>query len=375
MKKKTRSKKAPPPVARKPAPRKKPAPPPTARKKAAPVAAKKPLVGEKKRPGGDDGVVGQGQGSGWSGNIGRRGAAVLDWIEGLGPPVGYEPGFDIGVNDLAQTSDNHEAGLWGIEAMRAAQALLVWGLDRGARERWRTALDALLNKHLARELDNAGLGGGECLTPDSHTHQHLWGVMAARAAAVISGDKQALERTGELVLRWARMLRAVSTPYPGLFVGSAGFRSPHTPVFFAASAWLRQLAGLPGPMPEFAKNPDRNWSDPFSLHVRILRWLQGRGRDSFIHSLAGEDAVQPGGCKMKYEMVVYRSERRGHLVVIPPVKNSPRPVKQVCDWALVPHDAKSLRQLTQGSRFGFDWQTPPPDPPPGAQIIRFGPDK
>jgi hypothetical protein len=322
----------------------------------------------------DDGVPRQGNGSGWSGNALRYGAETQDWAEG-GPEAPYQPGLDISVEDKAETSENHEAELLGIGSLHSALGASK-GLP-GAATRWAAHRKSLLSFYLPRELargaEGVGLGGGEGLVPDAHTHQHLAGVMASRAAAVVMKDRELLDDTLELVLRWVRAFRAISTPRG--FVCGPGLRTKDKPYWGSATAFLRQYLMLPGPLPhlDLAKGDkdraERNWVDPFNLPVRILRWLQQSGLDKLPTDPV---SIKPAGCNLKLPMIVYRKEGVGHLAVIPkPTGRISAPKSEVCDWCYVPHNVSSMQELTNRVEFGKDWKTPPPAPPRGAIEIVF----
>ncbi len=309
-------------------------------------------------------------GAGWSGPNLERAQLVLDDLENPlpEPRIKFEKAFAWGVEGAKGGSPNHEAEAWGNEAARAAV--------HGTREEFERAAAVLLDAYYPRELAYGqkaiGIGANEVLTPDNHSHQHLCGVSMGRIAAVRSGHPELLRRSGELLRAWSSLLQAVATPAPYYFVCSAGYRSPGKPVWWQATAWLRQLMGVPGPMPEFERNP-RLWRDRASAAVRALRYLQ-HPRDleteESLDDLAGAAKVGPAGVKLKHEVLVYRKDGDRHLVIIPRPEHG-APGKEVCDWVEVPHGLKTFKLTMAGVRYGLNWQDPPPKPPRGARLIRF----
>lgn len=323
----------------------------------------------------EDAVAGSG-GAGWSGPILERGSKVLDSYEGLGPPVPYEAKWAWGEDGANQASDNHEAGAWNTETARAAANREELHLQRATA----VVLSAYYPRELARGPRAVGLFGRETMCPDNHTHQHLNGTGLGRVAAVESGRPDLLEASEEHTRVTIGAGLAVATPYPQLFACSAGTRSPgERPAYWNLAAFLRQAMGLPGPMPEFERNPG-NWRAGMANGVRALRLLQQRaasgaaGGDQFLASLAQSRGrgIKPAGCPVKWPFTVYRRDGVKTLVVMDrPAGDLPAHAEEFCDWAEFPHDARDFRQFQAAIRCGHGWLVRPPDPPRGAVEIRF----
>lgn len=314
------------------------------------------------------GGTGGAGGAGYSGPALERAQLLLDDLESPlpQPRVQFEQRWAWGTKGAKQASPNHEAEAWNNEAVRAAL--------HGTPAQFNTAAQVLLDAYYPRELGTGaqgiGLGAGEVLVPDNHTHQHLVGVGMGRIAAVLSGRKELMEKSGELLRAWSSALQALATPAPYYFVGSAGYRSPHMPLWFYGTAWLRQVLGQPGPLPEFVRKP-QGWRDPAAACVRAIRYLQSRGPDGKVRDdLAGASKVEAAGVKLKTQVLVYRKDGDRHLVVIPRPKGG-GPADGVCDWLEVPHGLSTYKATMSGCRAGFNWQTKPPDPPKGAYVVEF----
>lgn len=329
-------------------------------------------------------------GAGYSGPVLKRSQLLLDDIHNpISPPrVPYEPKWAWPEEGVRQSSPNHEAGAWNNEMVRSAL--------HGTPEQFEKAKDVLLNAYYPRELGygekGVGIGANELICPDNHTHQHLNGVAMGRIAAVISQDENLLFRSAQLMQDWVSMLMVVATPGPDYFVGSAGFRSPHKPYWYYATAFLRQIMLQPGPLPEFERKPER-WMDLAAAPIRALRWLQQPILcpkcgltlmspscspcheflyKSSIHERVGVANLSPKNMdflpKLKTTVQVYRKEGHSHLVIIP------RPsfeVKDVCDWVEVPHNLPTLKKTMEHMRYGLNWETPPPQPQPGSKLYEF----
>lgn len=299
-------------------------------------------------------------GAGWSGPLLERAQGILDNLEDPhSPPVLYNAKFAWGPEGAAQSSPNHEANAWTGEAVRAT--------IHGTPEQKDRAISVLLDAYFPRELGPGGkaigLWAGEQLCPDNHTHQHLAGTAMARVAAVKSGHPDLLARSAELLRTTSAAFQALATPAPSYFMCSAGMRCPETgPIWWWGTAFLRQLMGQPTDV--------KNWQDRAAVAVRALRWLQGTDEQTGKRrdDLGGADKVGPAGCKLKFETLVYRGNDR-HLVVLPKPKNGAP--KGVCDWVMVPWGLNSYKATMDAATFGLDWQTPPPEPPAGAELIKF----
>lgn len=336
-------------------------------------------------------------GAGYSGPVLKRSQLLLDDIHHpISPPrVMYETKWAWPEEGVRQSSPNHEAGAWNNEAVRAALHGLPMQFQR--------AKEVLLNAYYPRELGygekGVGIGANELICPDNHTHQHLNGVAMGRISAVISQDEELLDKSAKLMQAWVSMLTVLATPGPDYFVGSVGFRSPHKPQWYYATAFLRQVMQQPGPMPEFERKPER-WMDLASAPIRAVKWLQ----EAVICPKCGLSIMSPScsPChqflyetkllsnerlgvnasaaklfevfesdllpKMKTTIQVYRKEGDRHLVVIP------RPnfdVKDVCDWVEVPHGIHNFKKTMEAMKFGLNWETPVPEPPKGAKMYEF----
>lgn len=341
-------------------------------------------------------------GAGYSGPVLKRSQLLLDDIHNpINPPrVIYEPKWAWPEEGVRQSSPNHEAGAWANEAVRAA----LHGDDK----QFERAKEVLLNGYYPRELGygekGIGIGANELLTPDNHTHQHLNGVAMGRVAAVISQDENLLFRSAQLMQDWVSMLTVLATPAPDYFVGSAGFRVPHDkngnydrPQWYYGTAFLRQIMGQPGPMPEFQRKPER-WMDLASAPIRAIKWLQNPvicpkcglslispscgPTHTFLHvssvtqrvgtqSLLVKTGLEIKSLtlpKMKTTIQVYRKEGDRHLVIIPKPSFD---VKDVCDWVEVPHGIHNYKKTMEAMKFGLNWETPVPDPPKGAKMYEF----
>lgn len=300
-------------------------------------------------------------GKGYSGPLLERNQQVLDFLEKAGPVIPFQANFAWGPEGAKLSSPNHEAEAWCCEAARAAA--------NGEADAFERAAEVLMTAYFPRELGTGpkgiGLWAGEQLAPDNHTHQHLIGTGMARVAAFLSRRRDLLDLSGELLRVTAGALRALATPEQ-LFISSAGFRAREgqPPAWWAGTAWLRQVHGLPGPMPEFQRNP-ANWRSGQGACVRAIRWLQAQGDD-----LGGAAEAGPSGCKLKFPVSVYRKDGDRHLVVIP--KPEGAPAKEVCDWVEVQHGLfKSYKAFLGSVRYGHNWTKAPPAPPRDAVLIRF----
>lgn len=311
---------------------------------------------KQRKPGGDGPA-----GKGYSGPLLERNQQVLDFLEKVGPAVPFLPGWAWGPDGAKESSPNHEAEAWCCEAARAAA--------NGEEEAFERAAEVLLGAYFPRELgtgpNGIGLWAGEELAPDNHSHQHLIGTSMARVAAFLSKRPDLLELSGELLRVTAGALLSLSTPRQ-LFISSAGLRAleGEPPAWWAGTAWLRQVRGLPGPMPEFTENPS-NWRSGAGACVRAIRWLQSQGDD-----LGGAGGVSARGCKLRFPVVVYRKDGDRHLVVMPKPAGAPR--KEVCDWVEVPHgNFKTYAKFLDAVRYGHNWTKTPLTPPKGAEVIHF----
>lgn len=294
---------------------------------------------------------------GWEKSILPRGVRLLDEVEPPDPlrpaePLAYDAAFAWGEDGANQGSPNHEAEAWSIEAVRAVR--------RGTRRQSARALAVLKSAYLDRELRRIGLWKSEQLCPAPHGGQHLVGVSMTRLAAWESGDAGLLEDSEKLLRCNARLLLSVATP--DLAPLSAGFRARRTPSDAAAAAWLRQLRGAPHTGDLVGRNAEASWRSPFYLAARTLRYLQRLG-DPAVAPRGEIAQQQPGPVLLKFETIVYRAKRR-HLVIIPP--NAAAPRSGVCDWLSVNY-RPGRRPAVE---CGFDWKTPPPQPPRGVRPIR-----
>ncbi len=301
-------------------------------------------------------------GKGYSGPLLERNQQVLDFLEKVGPAVPFLAGWAWGPEGARKSSPNHEAEAWGCEAARAAA--------NGEEVAFERAAEVLLTAYFPRELGTGlrgiGLWAGEQLAPDNHSHQHLIGTSMARVAAFLSGRRDLLELSGELLRVTAGALRALATPGQ-LYISSAGLRAPEgkPPAWWAGTAWLRQVHGLPGPMPEFERNPS-NWRSGQGACVRAIRWLQNQGDD-----LGGAASVGALGCKLKFPVTVYRKDGDRHLVVMPKPREGV-PKGEACDWVEVPHGRfGTYAEFLADVYYGHNWTTKPPAPPAGASVIHF----
>lgn len=329
-------------------------------------------------------------GAGYSGPGLKRAQSLLDDLDDydnfhvrksslspLFPRVRYEPKWAWGPDGAKSSSPNHESTAWNNEAVRATL--------HGTREQFNHAANVLLTAYYPRELAYGeravGIGASELITPDNHTHQHLVGVSMGRIAAVVSQHTDLLEKSAQLIRSWSVMLQVLATPAPYYYVGSAGYRSPHKPYWYYATAWLRQLMGQPGPLPEFERKPER-WLDPAAACVRGIRYLQQirpeiikkHGVDSLAAADVPVDVNHFSGLlpEMKTTILVYRKEGDRHLVVIPkPTQANDKIPRDVCDWVEVPHGISNFKKTMQAMKFGLNWETPVPDPPKGAREFEF----
>ena len=296
---------------------------------------------------------------------------------GAGPlTVPYDKAWAWPVEGVKKSSRNHEANAWTVEAARAAL--------HGTREQFLAAQAVLMTAFYPKELSygpgaGAGLWEREMLSPAAHTHQQVSSTSMGRVAAWHSQDAELLDVTGRLLRVTAVLFKALASPAPNYFMGAPGLRAPAPgrPGWWDGTAWLRQLMGLPGPMPEFKAKAGKPslFLDRVALGVRALRYLHREGDD-----LAGARAVGEGGagdpsweetsnCKLKYGLTVYRGTDR-HLAVIAKPKSGRDIPPDVCDWVEVPW-LKTFKATSAGMRFGHNWTTEPPSPPPGAHVLHF----
>lgn len=311
-------------------------------------------------------------GAGYSGPLLQRGQDVLDdyerstsLIDGKAhiahapdPAVRFEQGWAWGPAGVNQSSRNHEANAWTVECARAALG--------GTPEQFAAARKVLLDAYYPREL--GAFESTEMLVPDAHTHQYTSAYGMERVAAWMSKDPELLERSLEHLCIASVIFTALASPAPNFFMGSPGMRSPGKPSWYAGTAWLRLLKGNPVPMPEFSpQHGEGPWKDRTALGLRALRYLMSV-KDP------GLDEVQQATlqtwlpkAKMKYQLTVYRGRDR-HLAVIDQPKG--KAPQNVCDWVLVPW-LDTYQATAAQMQFGLNWQTPPPAPPPGAQVIHF----
>lgn len=329
-------------------------------------------------------------GAGWSGPLMTRGTLLMDALEGL--PGAVAPPYDSvwawPADGVPKASNNHYSSAWSIEGALAALALRDT-IPRGAPDRFGTARDVLLGAYFPREFQEGSLGvglhGAEQFAPDNHSGQILVGPTLSRIAAVLSSESRLHEQSGRLLRTTAQALLCVASP--DLQVWSAGMRpiplkakGPNgerlykPPFSGVAGEWLRELLGEPHGRalnPELAKTDVQrakvaaNWVSPQYLAVRGLGWLlQGNDPDALSW---GPMDLQPVPCALKLKMTVWRS-RTGHLSVIDksPARPGAKPITGVCDWLWVPYPASAKTVVC-----GFDWQTEPPTPPHGAQMLIF----
>lgn len=324
-------------------------------------------------------------GAGYSGPALERAHRLLDFADEHGPPVPLEKKWEWGPDGAPQSSPNHEAEVWTTNAAIAAA-----NHDAKAFERAKgVLLEAYYPRELARGPRAVGLWASETLCPDNHTHQHLAGPPMGRVAAVLSQDSDLLRLSGEHLAVTVGALRAFATApanhaalRPGdLLMASAGTRCHGKPVWWAGAAFLRAAhlySRTPGldtraramaPMPEYAKNPSL-WRDGVSVGVRALRWLAERPPEVGDKEPSLPELPEtPLPCAVKYPVRVHRGRRVILVVMERPRGGRPVP-QQVCDWVEFPAAPRDFRDLTQQTRWGNDFQTPPPDPPDGP-VIRF----
>lgn len=324
-------------------------------------------------------------GAGYSGPIAERGSKVLASLDKGAPKVPFEQKWAWPPEGAPHASPNHITGALNTELARAAAA--------GDVEQVTKAAGVLRRGYWPRE--KARLWSHETLACDNHTHQHLNGVSMGRVGAVVAASipglpiavaEELLDETLENMRTNAAALRAVATPFPKLYVGSAGTRCPGDPLFFAGTTWLRVFYGAEQDYgAEFLKRPQQ-WEDPYSNGPRALRYLQARVLTSNGHSQnpAARDAwlddvirsrggrVPAAGCNMKFDVTVYRLEGVEHLVVLSEPKGERRDSERdVCSWFRAPHTARDFRSFMAGSKWGKNWETPPPAPRKGSIEIHF----
>lgn len=309
---------------------------------------------------------GQG-GAGWSRiNLGRA-TALLDYLEGVpgAKRVEYAAELAWGPDGVTSASSNHDAEAWGNELVRAA----VCGTPDQLKAASATVVVGYFPRELAIGSRGVGLWADEQGCPDPHGGQHLVGTSMTRLAAVITGDRGLLDWTGQLMRAAARALRAVATP--DLQVWTVGFRDAGNlvPLSGVATAWLRQVRRDVDHVQQISelagKNAARNWVDPMFVAVRALRYLQ----DHLHDDLGGAPSEPIGPTTLKFAQTAYRGHD-AHLVVLP--KQDRMPGVEVCDWVLVPYLPKpDLQRTGPAVRWGNNWQTPPPAPPPGSYAIQF----
>lgn len=336
-------------------------------------------------------------GGGWEKTLLPRGAAVMDVLEAL--PGAELPPFNAnlawGPEGAKKASPNHETEAWCIEAARAAIAFARSGADLDLRD-FERARDVLLTAFFPREFQEGPLGVGlwasEQFCPDNHGGQHLVSTMA-RIAAVISEDPELLTVSARLMRTTAQALLSVAAPdlsvwAPGMrpvpkkVKGPNGERLYNLPVSGVATEWLRELLSVPhGPALDSrvhdivkAARVRKNWTHPQYLAVRALRWLRWRGDLATWVPAAklGDPFLWAAPCFLKLKMTVWRS-RGGHLAIIDQPRSRPgaKPITGVCDWVWCPYPTEGRTELTKLVQCGFDWQTLPPLPPKGSQMVVF----
>lgn len=298
------------------------------------------------------------KGAGYSGPLATRALKVFDWWQGLRGPVIYSDSWAWGPEGRKESSVNHESQAWGIEAMRAAVARFM-GKVQGPRAQvrlddiWTRAKDVLMSTYFPRELESPGLWSHETLAGDNHTHQHLIGTMTVRAAAHISQDRQLLDLSGEVLRRTSGLLKLVATSKE-LWVCAPGLRAHDgKPKWFAGTAWLRELHGLPGPLPEFKRNPTANWRSGHGIPALLVRHLRKAGDD-----LGCADLVEMGPCKIKHRMIVARGPHR-YVAALTPTDDI-MGKRDVCSWVDVPDGAPSFKKLYERIGWEMDFAGTPP---------------
>lgn len=258
-----------------------------------------------------------------------------------------------------QSSDNHEAMAWAGELARAA----AWGTAKEYE-----LARAVVLWWIDQELRVVGLWRHEQGTSTPHGGMHLDALVTARCAFDHQADREGLAASDRHWSATAEFLEHGATL--GGSVILPGDRDPNGPIAEQATAFLRELVGLPhrGPLAPASRLVKKGWPGDFWVCVRGLQALRA-------HHAVPKPPLVGGGPLPLLRRPMRLTEGDGwHFAELapPPPDGS---LHDVCDWVLVDHakhDGAIIRSAT-GAKWSLEWAIPAPELPAGDHRVATSP--
>lgn len=250
---------------------------------------------------------------------------------------------------VSQSSDNHEPMAWAAELARAA----AWGTAKDYELARATAL-----WWIDQELRGVGLWRHEQATSTPHGGMHLDALVTTRCGFEFNGDAEGLAASDRHWQATMALFRAGATP--GGSVILPGDRDPNGPIAEQATAFYRELTGLPhrGPLAPTTRLQRKGWPGDFWVAVRGVLALRGHGELPPVQ----KSAPLPF---LRRPMRLVRGERWHYAEV-----DTDAGIRDLCDWILVDHEKHdgALLSSSAGLEFGLEGAKEKPGLPGGGAV-------